>query len=118
MTKIVAAFLSNIEKLRTLSAFNPDRSATKKGHRLIAEPAACASESRRSTEGRTEGAGSRRRRRGEGEMKKKKMMMMKRMRREEKRRKKSLGASVPSWQCGCRLRAAGLNRDATRLYAP
>lgn len=87
MTKIVAAFLSNIEKLRTLSAFNPDRSATKKGHRLIAEPAACASESRRSTEGRTEGAGSRGRRRGEGEMKKKMMMMMmKRMRREEKRR--------------------------------
>lgn len=83
MTKIVAAFLSNIEKLRTLSAFNPDRSATKKGHRLIAEPAACASESRRSTEGRTEGAGSRRRRRGEGEMKMM-MMMMKRMRGEEK----------------------------------
>lgn len=90
MTKIVAAFLSNIEKLRTLSAFNPDRSATKKGHRLIAEPAACASESRRSTEGRTEGAGSRRRRRGEGEkMKKKMMMMMKRMRREEKEERAS-----------------------------
>jgi hypothetical protein len=67
MTKIVAASPSNIERPRTLSAFNPDHSATKKGHRLIAEPArrhgVRITESRRSMKG---GSGSRRRRQGGG----------------------------------------------------
>lgn len=46
MTKIVAAiFVECIETPRTLSAFNPDCSAAKKGHRLITKPAAYASRS-------------------------------------------------------------------------
>lgn len=64
MTKIVAASPSNIERMRTLSAFNPrSQRDKKKGHRLIAEPAACNQQpqSRRSMKG---GSGSRRKRRG------------------------------------------------------
>lgn len=62
MTKIVAVSPLNIERMRTLNAFNPERSATKKGpstHRRTGDGVRI-TKSRRSMKG---GSGSRRRRR-------------------------------------------------------
>lgn len=72
--------------MRTLNAFNPDRSATKKGHWLIAELAACASRSHEEARRKETAVAE--------EEKEEKKMMMKRDEKKREEKEESLGSLV------------------------
>jgi hypothetical protein len=111
MTKIVAAiFVEYIETPRTLSAFNPDRSAAKKGHRLIAKPAAYTHH----------GVTKHEERKRQPQKKKRRKRRRRKGKRDEKRRRgRERGGSHVGFlgNAGADYEAAGLNRNATRCDA-